>query len=142
MSLIEYPKTNYNSWISEDDADDFYETRSNSSEWDTASKEVALMTAFRSLKELTLDILFEDDKTFSDAYTDSEKAEILNDLQESQCEQAIYELQNDLDSQQLISLNLSGLSVRMPDKQPPRFSPKSLAILRQYIQAQVIARFR
>jgi hypothetical protein len=140
--MIVYPTTNYDSWVSEDDADEFFETRSNSSEWDVATKEISLMTAFRSLKELDFNILFEDDKTLSDSYSDSEKAEILKDLQESQCEQCIYELQNDLDTMQLSYLNISGLAVKMPDKQPERFSPRALAILRSYLIARSVQRFR
>ena len=142
MDFIVYPNNGYNSFCDDDFAGDFYETRSNSSEWDTANKEIALMTAFRSLKELDFNIYFESDKTLSDAYSDSEKAEILNDLQEAQLEQAIYELQNDIDSIQLSYLNISGLAVKMPDKQPDRFSPRALAILRPYILAPVISRYR
>lgn len=142
MSFIEYPNTGYTSYCSEDFADEFFETRSNSSEWDTANKEISLMTAFRSLRELNFNILFEDDKTLSDAYTDSEKAEILKDLQESQCEQCIWELQNDLDTMQLSYLNISGLAVRMPEKKPERFSPKTIAILRSYLIARTVTRFR
>ena len=52
--MIIYPTSNFESWISEDDADTYFESRLNVSAWDTANKEVALMTAFRSLQELDL----------------------------------------------------------------------------------------
>jgi len=142
MSLIEYPKIGYNSYCDEDFADEYFDTRLNADAWDTSNKEIALMTAFRSLNEMTLNIIFEDDKTLSDSYTDSEKAEILKDIQEAQCEQTLHELQNDLDTIQLSYLNISGLAVKMPDKQPERFSPRALAILRSYLIARSVTRFR
>jgi hypothetical protein len=143
MDFIEYPNTGYNSYCSEDFADEFFETRSNSDAWDTASKETVIITSFRSLKELDFDITFDDDKIIStDVYTTAEAAEILQSLQEAQLEQCIYELQNDLDTMQLSYLNISGLAVKMPDKQPERFSPRALAILRPYLIARTVSRFR
>ena len=65
MDFIEYPNTGYNSYCSEDFSDEFYETRSNSSEWDVAAKETALITSFRSLRELDLNITFDDSKVIS-----------------------------------------------------------------------------
>jgi hypothetical protein len=143
MDFIEYPNTGYNSYCDEDFADEFFETRSNSSEWDTAAKEISLMTAFRSLKELNFNITFNDDKVISTyIYTTAEATEILQNLREAQLEQCIYELQNDLDTMQLSYLNISGLAVKMPDKQPDRFSPRALAILRPYLIAKTVTRFR
>lgn len=40
--MIVYSDENYDSFISEDDADKYFETRLNASAWDTASKEPAL----------------------------------------------------------------------------------------------------
>ena len=103
------------------------------------------MTAFRSLREFNLDILFKDDKTFADSYTDIEKAELLKDLQDAQCEQALHELNHDLDSPAISSLNLGGLlSVKIPKNQSPpsRYSDRALLLLRPYIIARSISRTR
>jgi hypothetical protein len=146
MDLITYPDENYNSYISEDDSDEYFESRLNADEWDTANKEAALITAFNSLAELELDIEFDSDKLLSDTtYTDSEKAEILLALQQAQCEQALHELKYDLDSPNISGLSLGGLlSVQIPQNQtpPPRFSERALSILRPYILARIVSRTR
>lgn len=143
--MIVYPTTNFNSWISEDDAEDYFENHLNAGSWDALSNyEPVMITAFRSLQELSLDIVFADDKTISSAvYSASKIAEILQDLKFAQCEQMLHELDNDLYSPQLDFLSLSGLTVKMPkDSKPERFSQKATAILRSYIQAPVVQRFR
>jgi len=96
--MIIYPDTNYDSWISEAEADIYFETRLNAEKWDVAGKKAALMTAFRSLREFNIDIFFKDDKTFSDSYTESEAQAILSDLQDAQCEQVLHELVKDLEN--------------------------------------------
>ena len=143
--MIVYPDTNYNSWISESDAEDYFENHLTASTWDTLSDyEPVMTTAFRALQELSLSIIFADDKTISSAvYSASEISEILQDLKFAQCEQMLHELDNDLYTPQLDFLSLSGLTVKMPkDSKPERFSPKAIAILRSYIQAPVVARYR
>jgi len=103
------------------------------------------MTAFRSLAELDLDLQFEDDQTLSNNYTDNEKADILKDLQGSQCEQLFHELMHDLDSPNFSSITLGGLvSVKLPADQskPDRYSPRALAILRPYLVARTVTRTR
>jgi len=143
MDFIEYPTANYNSYCDEDFANEYYESRLNADVWDTASKETALITAFRSIQELNLDITFDDDGVIStDVYTTSEAETILQDLRFAQLEQTLHELNTDLDVQQVLSLNLSGLAVRMPDKQPERHSPRALAILRPYLIAKTVTRYR
>jgi hypothetical protein len=131
--MIIYPDPNFNSYISEDDADAYFETRLNADQWDTASKEAALITAFQSLAELELTI----DPTESDQLTA---------LKTSQCEQALYELENDPDSLGISSLNLGGglLSVKIPESKtpPPRFSKRALSILRSYLSGRSIKRTR
>lgn len=144
--MIVYPNTNYDSWISEDGADIYFETRLNAERWDVANKEAALTTAFRSIGELNLDILFKVDKTFADSYTDIEKAELLKDLQDGQCEQALHELIHDLDNPPITGLSLGGLlSVKIPDKNqgpPSRYSSRALSLLRPYILARFMTRIR
>jgi len=147
MSLIEYPEDGYNSWLDEDSADELFEDRLNAEAWETASNaEAALVTAFRSLAELDLDIEFDSDKLLSDTtYSDSERAEILLALQQAQAEQALHEIKNDLDSPNLSRLSLGGLlSVNFPanQDQTPRYSERCLAILRPYIVARTVSRSR
>ncbi len=69
--MITYPDESYESWISEDDADIYFETRLNADPWDTAHKEAALMTAFRSINELNLTI----DPTDTDQLTALKEAQ-------------------------------------------------------------------
>ncbi len=145
--MIVYPTTDYNSWISEDDADEFFETRLNADPWDAASdKEAALMTSFRTLGELDLNIVLDDDKEISSSYyTATQVAEILKALQESQCEQALYELTNDTEGSGISGLSLGGLlSVKISENKtpPPRFSKRALAMLRPYLSAPTIKRTR
>lgn len=147
MDLINYPTENYNSWLDEDEALEYFESRLNADKWDACTApEAALQTAFRSLAELNLDITFDDDKVISEPfYTAFEAADILEDLQQAQCEQALHELANDLDSRPITSLNLGGmLAAKIPDKysKPSRFSERALAILRPYIIARTVSRTR
>ena len=132
MSLIIYPDENYNSWISEDDADSYFETRLNADQWDTANKEAALITAFNSISELELSF----DPTESDELTA---------LKSAQCEQALHELINNAEAGAVSSLSLGGLlSVKIPESKtsPPRYSERALAILRPYIRARTVTRTR
>jgi hypothetical protein len=105
-----------------------------------------LQTAFRSLAELNLDITFDADKIISEPfYTATETADILEDLQQAQCEQALHELTYDLDSSPVTSLNLGGmLAAKIPDKysKPSRFSSRAMAILKDYNQARIVTRTR
>jgi len=143
--MIVYPSTNYNSWISESDTEDYLENHLNADSWDALTNfEPVMITAFRSLQELSLNIVFASDKTISSAvYSNSEVSEILQDLQFAQIEQMLWELDNDIYGQQLDFLSLSGLTVKMPaNSKTDRFSQKSMAILRNYIQAPVVQRFR
>ena len=148
MDLIKYPETNYNSWLDEDEAIEYFESRIlTDSKWDAcAQKEAALMTAFRSLAELNLDITFDDDKVISAThYTTTEAADILTALQQASCEQALHELMNDLDSPPITSMTVGGMvSAKIPDKfaKPARFSQRTLSILRPYIIAKVVSRTR
>jgi hypothetical protein len=45
MSLIKYPETDYNSWVTEEEADAFFESRLHAEKWDSVNKEAALQTA-------------------------------------------------------------------------------------------------
>ena len=145
--MIVYPEENYNSYCDEDFAFEYFETRLNADAWDALSnKEPALMTAFRSLAELMLNISFDEDEIISsDIYTDAEAETILTALKQAQCEQCLHELIHDLDNPKISSLNLGGiLSVKIPTNQtpPPRHSERALAILRPYIVGRTVTRTR
>jgi hypothetical protein len=130
--MIVYPDTGYNSFISEEDADAYFETRLNACKWDTANKEMALMTAFRTLNELNIEI-------------DLTEAEQLTTIQQAQCEQALHEVAHDPDSPGFSSVNLGGLlSVKLGQGQSPpdRYSKRALAILKPYLAAPTITRTR
>ena len=133
MDFIEYPTEDYNSWIDEDEADEYFESRLNADPWDAASnKEAALITAFNSINELAL--------TINPTETDQ-----LTALKQAQSEQALHEIINDLDSPNLSRLSLGGLlSVNFPanQDQTPRYSERCLAILRPYIVARTVSRSR
>jgi len=145
--MIIYPETDYNSWLSEDDADSYFETRLNAEPWDTApDKEAALQTAFRSINALDLTIVLDDDKIISTAYyTADQITAILEALQIAQAEQAIHELTIDVDSPGLAAFNLGGLlSVRMDGKtdSTPRYSERAMETLRPWLKARTVARTR
>ncbi len=133
MSITVFPASGYNSFVSLSDANAYFTDRLNADAWDgTTGKEAALITAFRSLQELDIVV----DLTDTDA---------LQSLASAQCEQALWELKNDLDSQALSGLALGGLlSVKIPEnKTPPaRYSPRALNILRPYLRGRSIARTR
>jgi len=145
--MIVYPNENYDSWISEDLADLYLETRLNADSWfASGNKEAALMTAFRSINELGINLEFDENKILSDTYyTDTQRADILNSLQIAQCEQTLHELKHDLDSSNISGLSLGGLlSVKLPANQapPPRHAERALTILRPYIRSRTVARTR
>ncbi len=122
--LIPYPLTDYNSYGTVDEAEFYFESRLHSDSFLSASYEVqaaSLITGFQSIAELDLNIDLENDGS------------PLEKLTHANFEQALYELQNDLDVQQAISLNLSGLAVKMPDEKLQRYSPRALALLRPYL---------
>ena len=144
--MIVYPTTDFDSWISEEDADSYFETRLNTDEWDSCTiKEATLQTAFRSLAELDLNIEFDDEGLISETtYTASEIAAILKDLQQAQLEQALWELKHDLDSLAVENVSLGGmLSFKFNEgEKPERYSPRTIQILRPYIQIGVVSRTR
>ena len=133
MDLIAYPETDYNSFVDEEAADDYFMGRINTSAWDgVTSGEAALLTAFRSLQYLNITI-------------DPTEADQLQALKEAQCEQALHELINDTDGQPISAMTLGGLlAVKMaPGNTPPgRYSKRAMQILGPYLSAPVVTRTR
>ena len=123
---------NFDSWVDEDAADTYFETRLHADPWDAAAdKPAALVTAFHSLNELDLTV-------------DPAEAGTLDALQRAQCEQALYELDNNPEGPGISAVSMVGLlSVKTEQKSPPpRFSQRALALLRPYITAPSIKRTR
>lgn len=144
--MIVYPLENYDSWISEEDADTYFDSRLHAEAWNTPSTDVALQTAFRSINELNLNITLDDDGVIaSSIYSDAEAATILTALQQAQCEQALHELRNDLEDQAISSVSFGGLlSVKLPKSEapPPRYAERAMAILRPYLVLKTVTRTR
>jgi len=130
--MIVYPNSGYDSFVSIEDANIYFSGRLHADEWFAAgtNQEAALMTAYRSLNELSIEI----DLTDSDA---------LEAIRAAQCEQALYELKTPLDEPHVQFLGLGGsLAVRLGDKEPSRYSERAIAILKPYLNAQTVTRTR
>ena len=59
MALTVYPNDDFDSWVSYDEADSYFDGRINTDPWDRVDvivQERALKTAFRSMSELTIDL--------------------------------------------------------------------------------------
>jgi len=142
MALTVYPEEGFNSWISLENAEAYLSTRLNSEAWfnlgDDSDQEAALLTAFRSLSELSLDLrILESSDT-------SGKADALRALSQAQCEQALHELTRNLDAQQALAASLGGLlSVRFQEqKKSDRYSQRALLFLRPWRSLRFIKRMR
>jgi hypothetical protein len=129
--MIVYPNENYDSWISEDEADIFFEKRLNSSEWNNADKEAALIMAFNDINLLlNLDVDLLNDET------------PLPVLKAAQAEQALYLLKTEIDTRSLDAINLgSGLYIKLGGREP-RIARQVLEILTEYIAIRTIERIR
>ena len=126
-----YPETGYQTWLSEWEADEFFETRINSEKWDTSNKEAALVTAFNDMNLLlNLDVDLSEDET------------PLPVLKAAQAEQAYYLATSDLDNRRVESVNLgSGLYVKLGEREP-RIAANAVEILSNYIVLKSVGRYR
>jgi len=126
--MIVYPLDNYDSFLSVEDADTYFVSRLGSSEYISSSiPETALVTAFRSISELDVTI-------------DPTDAVQLQAIKDAQCEQALHELKNDLDSAGFGYLSIPGIQITQ--KKAPRYSERALAILRPYMTARTVSMVR
>jgi len=129
--MIVYPSKGYQSWISEDEADSYFETRLNSLEWNKADREAALITAFN---DLTLLLTLSIDLTLDESP--------LPLLKVAQAEQALYLIKNDLDSRSVESMSMgSGINVKLGDREP-QICHKAVEILVEYLVFRTIPRYR
>ena len=128
--MIIYPTDNYDSFVSEEDAEDYFLTRLNSDDWNSGVAENALMTAFQTLK--TIDMVMDLSDTAQ-----------LEAIKQAQMEQAYYELTK-TNTKPLESVSLGGLlSVKMDTKKEAGiYSERALAILKPYMRTQTINRLR
>lgn len=130
MAITVYPATGYDSFISLDDATAYFKTRLHSDEFLSANlptQQAALLTAFRSINELDLTI-------------DPTETVQIQALKDAQCEQALHELRDDLDAQNVSAAVMQGVSVKKSEL--PRYSQRAMAILRAYISAPSIQMVR
>jgi viroplasmin and RNaseH domain-containing protein len=128
--MIVYPTENYDSFVSDEDAEDYFLTRLNSDDWNSSIADNALMTAFQTLK--TIDMVM-----------DLSDTEQLKAIKQAQMEQAYHEITK-LNTNPLESVSLGGLlSVKMDTKkQAGIYSERALAILKPYMRTQTINRLR
>jgi hypothetical protein len=130
--MIVYPEDNFDSFVSVEEAHEYFNDRLNAGPWDAADQTAALMTAYRSLQELNILI-------------DLSDSTALKAIKEAQAEQALWELKHDPDMQAVSGVALGGiLNVRFPSGKTPtdRYSPRALAMLRPYIRGRSVARNR
>lgn len=97
--MIVYPTSGYNSFISVNDADTYFETRLHSADWLTSDGETALMTAYRSLQEL-------------DIFIDLSDTDALQAIKQAQLEQALHEIRHDLGGLQAQPVSIGGNDFR------------------------------
>ena len=127
--MVIYPNENFDTFVSMGEAESYMRSRLHSGAYtsaDNVDKLAAIKTAFRALSEL--DITLDPDDT------DQTKA-----LKTAQCEQALYEIKHDTDNQ---FQYLMTAGVMMSKKEASRYSERALALLRPYIRAASVSRFR
>jgi len=141
--IVAYPEEDYNSWVSYEDADLYLSTRYNAGAWLNLSVDdqaALLLTAYRSLQELELD-LSDLESSVTGTVEDIQRA-----LTQAQCEQALHELNRDLDSQQVQSVSIGGLlSANFGNSKvfgQARYSERALMMLRSYMTKRYVKRFR
>jgi len=133
-NLIKYPDTGYNSYLTDTEADVYFETRLGSEEWSSCgNQEAALITAFNMLQEMDYTVLF-----------DLTDADILALAQKAQCEQALHIVKHDLDEIPLKQLGLGGLLQITPDSKHDVevIAPRAVGFLRDYMIRPGVARIR
>lgn len=148
--LRKYPATGYNSYLNDLDGEEYFMARLHCESWDAAApayREAALMQSFRTLKELDLNISFDADGLLNaTAYSTAQAAAILATLKEAQAEQALWELTNDVDNPTMVNRVSIGGVLSMgfgnQEKAPSRYSPRTLEILRPYLRAKTVSRYR
>jgi hypothetical protein len=133
-NLVSYPDTGYNSYGSEDEADNYLESRLGGDDWaNCTNKEAALITAFHMLQEFN----FSDDFDLTDS-------DILTAAQKAQFEQALHLVKHDLDEMPLKQLGLGGLLQVSPDAShdTPELAPRAAGFLRDYLIRPGVTRVR
>lgn len=141
MSLTTYPTDGYNSWVIEEEADEYFETRIHAAEWKAGDSDehiAALRTAFVTLSELNIDL------TDLDSEDQDEVDAILDRLKKGQLEQAAWEIKAEAETQDVSQVGLGGLlQVSFGKKDSPdRFAPRAMGLLRPYLYLNTITRVR
>lgn len=133
-NLIEYPNTDYNSFATATEADDYFESRLGGEDWiNCTNPEGALITAFHMLQEMDFSSDFD--------LTDSD---MLDRAKKAQFEQALHIIKHDLDEVPLKQLGLGGLLQVSPDSDHdiPVLAPRAAGFLRDYLIRPGVSRIR
>ena len=129
--MIVYPESGYNSFVSVEEAHEYFTDRLNAGAWDAADQPAALKTGFRSLA--TLDIVI-----------DLSEAAALQAIKDAQCEQALWESAYNRDEPAARGVAIGGLmSVQFFHQgNSERYAPRALELLRPYLRARTVSRIR
>jgi hypothetical protein len=129
--MIVYPETGYNSFVSVEEAHEYFTDRLNAGAWDAADQPAALKTGFRSLA--TLEIVI-----------DLSEAAALQAIKNAQCEQALWESTYNRDEPAARGVSIGGLISAQFFEQgkPERYAPRALEMLRPYLRARTVSRIR
>lgn len=124
--LVNYPTEAYNSFVSVEDADEYFSDRLNAEAWDAfdeSKKEKLLIRGFRVIT----------------SYVDEDSVPLV-DLQMAQMEQALYEYRFSPDSyiDPLTSVSVDGVEADFAKNIVARLAPEVVLLLRPYRRMKTI----
>ncbi|WP_027191805.1 hypothetical protein [Fundidesulfovibrio putealis] len=132
--MIVFPTVGFNSYIDVDYADEYFTTRIRGDAWfalDDDQKEIALISAYRKLCLLSLSV-------------ELNSYDFLASISQAQCEQALYEVKNDLDQSatNISKVDLDGVSIDWKSSQVKQYSEMAMALLSGYLTIRTVKRSR
>jgi len=142
MNLTVYPATDYDTWLSLTDANQYMLKRLHAETWiGTLDEDLikAMQMAFGTMSMLDVDL------DYLTTGTTDQAAALLVALKRAQCEQALYEIENSESARDVSVLGLDGLvdvKFSKGSGKVSRYSDRAIAILRPYLKSNVIKRFR
>jgi hypothetical protein len=125
--LVSHPTAGYNSFISVEDADDYFADRLNAEAWDAfedSKKEKLLIRGFRVIT----------------SYVDEDSVPLV-DLQMAQMEQALYEYRFSPDSfiDPVSSVTVDGLKADFARNVVARLAPEVVSLLKPYKKMNTVS---
>lgn len=132
--MIVFPTVGFNSYIDVDYADEYFTTRIRGDAWFALSddqKEIALISAYRKLCLLSLSV-------------ELNSYDFLSSVSQAQCEQALYEVKNDLDqpATNISKVDLDGVSIDWKSSQVKQYSEMAMALLSGFLTIRTVKRGR